>query len=108
MLRLHDTATGMVRQLAQRDPGRVSLYVCGPTVYDLPHIGHGRSILTYDILRRFLEWSGLEVRHVSNVTDIDDNIIKRGQALGEDPAEVARRYEAEWWAPPRPPTSWRG
>jgi len=98
MLRLHDTATGMVRQLAHRDPGRVSLYVCGPTVYDLPHIGHGRSILTYDILRRFLEWSGLEVRHVSNVTDIDDNIIKRGHVLGEDPAEVARRYEAEWWA----------
>ena len=98
MLRLHDTATGMVRELAQRDAGRVSLYVCGPTVYDLPHIGHGRSILTYDILRRFLEWSGLEVRHVSNVTDIDDNIIKRGQALGEDPDQVARRYEAEWWA----------
>ena len=98
MLRLHDTASGLVRELAQRDPGEVSLYVCGPTVYDLPHIGHGRSILTYDILRRFLEWSGLDVRHVSNVTDIDDNIIKRADALGEDPAEVARRYEAEWWA----------
>ncbi|MEO5680368.1 MAG: cysteine--tRNA ligase [Acidimicrobiales bacterium] len=98
MLRLHDTETGLVRELALRDPGQVSLYVCGPTVYDLPHIGHGRSILTYDILRRFLEWSGLAVRHVSNVTDIDDNIIKRAERLGEDPADVARRYEAEWWA----------
>ena len=98
MLRLHDTATGLVRELAQRDPGEVSLYVCGPTVYDLPHIGHGRSILTYDILRRFLEWTGQRVRHVSNVTDIDDNIIKRANELGEEAAEVARRYEAEWWA----------
>ena len=98
MLRLHDTASGLVRELAQRDPGEVSLYVCGPTVYDLPHIGHGRSILTFDILRRFLEWSGVRVRHVSNVTDIDDNIIKRADVLGEDAAEVARRYEAEWWA----------
>jgi len=98
MLRLHDTATGLVRELAQREAGEVSLYVCGPTVYDLPHIGHGRSILTYDILRRFLEWSGIRVRHVSNVTDIDDKIIERANALGEDAAEVARRYEAEWWA----------
>jgi cysteinyl-tRNA synthetase len=98
MLRLHDTATGLVRELAQRDPGEVSLYVCGPTVYDLPHMGHGRSILTYDILRRYLEWSGLRVRHVSNVTDIDDNIINRAKEVGEDAAELARRYEAEWWA----------
>ncbi len=98
MLRLNDTATGLVRELGQRDPGRISLYVCGPTVYDLPHVGHGRSVLTYDILRRFLEWTGLEVRHVSNVTDIDDKIITRANELGEEPAEVARRYEAEWWA----------
>lgn len=98
MLRLHDTATGLVRELGQRDPGRISLYVCGPTVYDLPHVGHGRSVLTYDILRRFLEWTGVEVRHVSNVTDIDDKIITRANELGEEPAEVARRYEAEWWA----------
>ncbi len=98
MLRLHDTATGQVRELRQRDPGQVSLYVCGPTVYGLPHIGHGRSVLTYDILRRFLEWSGLQVRHVSNVTDIDDKIIERANEAGEEPSEVARRYEAEWWA----------
>jgi cysteinyl-tRNA synthetase len=98
MLRLHDTARGLVHQLAQRDPAEVSLYVCGPTVYGLPHIGHGRSVLTYDILRRFLEWSGLRVRHVSNVTDIDDKIIERANENGEEPSELARRYEAEWWA----------
>jgi len=98
MLRLHDTATGMVRELDLRIPGEVSIYVCGPTVYDLPHLGHGRQILTYDILRRFLQWSGLRVRHVSNVTDIDDKIIERANELGEDAIVVARRYEAEWWA----------
>jgi cysteinyl-tRNA synthetase len=98
MLRLHDTATGLVRELAQRDPGQVSLYICGPTVYDLPHIGHGRSVLTYDILRRFLEWGGVRVRHVSNVTDIDDKIIERAADAGEEPSELARRYVAEWWA----------
>jgi len=98
MLRLHDTASGMVKELEQRDPGQVSLYVCGPTVYDLPHIGHGRSVLTYDILRRFLEWTGVQVRHVSNVTDIDDKIIDRANVAGEDAAALARRCEAEWWS----------
>ena len=98
MIRLYDTATRQVRELALRDPGTVSLYVCGPTVYDLPHLGHGRQLLTYDILRRYLEWTGLDVRHVSNVTDIDDNIINRAAELGEDSGEVARRYEGEWWS----------
>ena len=53
------------------------MYVCGPTVYDMPHIGHGRANLTFDILRRYLSFTGLQVHHVANVTDVDDNIIKR-------------------------------
>lgn len=75
----------------------MSLYVCGPTVYDVPHIGHGRSILTYDILRRYLEWCGIEVTHVSNVTDLDDNIIKRANQEGRSADEVVEEYEARWW-----------
>ena len=58
------------------------MYVCGPTVYGPPHLGHGRFSLVFDVLRRYLEWTGLEVRYVSNITDIDDNIIERGQARG--------------------------
>ena len=77
MLRLHDTATGTVRPLEHRIEGEVSMYVCGPTVYDMPHIGHGRANLTFDILRRYLSFTGLKVHHVANVTDVDDNIIKR-------------------------------
>jgi cysteinyl-tRNA synthetase len=66
VLRLYDTATREVRELALRDPGKVSIYLCGPTVYGPPHIGHGRATLAYDILRRYLEWTGLDVRLVSN------------------------------------------
>jgi cysteinyl-tRNA synthetase len=97
MLRLHDTAKGAVVELAPARPGRLSLYACGPTVYGLPHIGHGRQLLVYDVLRRYLEWTGVEVDHVSNITDIDDNIIKRANEEGRSSQEVAEQYEAEHW-----------
>ena len=97
MLRLHDTATGTVRPLELRNEGEVSMYVCGPTVYDLPHIGHGRANLTFDILRRYLSFTGLRVHHVANVTDVDDNIIKRAAALGRTEPDVAAEFEARWW-----------
>ena len=94
MISLYDTLTGEVRPLATREPGRVALYACGPTVYDHPHLGHARSALTYDVLRRYLEWRGLEVRHVANVTDIDDNIINRARDEGSTESEVAVEWEA--------------
>jgi cysteinyl-tRNA synthetase len=97
MLRLHDTAFGAVTEIVPREPGRFSMYVCGLTVYDVPHIGHGRAALVYDVLRRYLEWSGVEVVHVSNITDIDDNIIRRGEEQGRPADEVARHYEGIWW-----------
>jgi len=97
VLRLHDTATRETRPLSLRDEGRVSMYVCGPTVYDVPHIGHGRFVLVFDVLRRYLEFLGLEVRYVSNVTDIDDKIIARANDEGRPPEAVAQQYEAVWW-----------
>ncbi|HLX87480.1 MAG TPA: cysteine--tRNA ligase [Acidimicrobiales bacterium] len=97
MLRLHDTATTETTPLELRDPGAVTMYVCGLTVYDEPHIGHGRLALVFDVLRRYLEFSGLEVRHVSNVTDIDDQIINRANAEGRSWEDVAAQYEASWW-----------
>ena len=75
----------------------MSIYLCGPTVYGPPHLGHGRATLEYDILRRYLTWRGLDVRLVSNVTDIEDKIIERAEQEGRDPAEVAQRCEAVWW-----------
>ncbi|MDP9005938.1 MAG: cysteine--tRNA ligase [Actinomycetota bacterium] len=97
MLRLHDTATGTVRPLELREPGAVSMYVCGPTVYDVPHLGHGRFVLVFDVLRRYLTWSGYRVRYVSNITDVDDNIINRANREGRTEAEVALEYEAVWY-----------
>ena len=98
MLRLYDTATGAVAPLEPRDPGSVGLYVCGPTVYGPPHVGHGRFVLVYDVLRRYLEHTGLAVRHVSNVTDVDDKIIARASTEGRDWREVAAESEQQWWA----------
>jgi cysteinyl-tRNA synthetase len=97
MFQLYDTVQRKVVPVELRDPDKVSIYVCGPTVYAPPHIGHGRQVLVYDMLRRFLEWAGYEVTFVSNVTDIDDAIIDKGQAENRDPAEVAIEFEKVWW-----------
>jgi len=97
VLRLHDTALGRISALPGLESGRLSMYVCGPTVYDDPHVGHGRLLLVYDVLRRYLEWTGAEVSHVSNVTDIDDNIINRAKDTNQSPSDLAMRYEERWW-----------
>jgi len=97
MLRLFDTARGGVYPVEFREPGRVSMYVCGPTVYGPPHLGHGRHTLVYDVLRRYLEWSGFEVLHVSNITDVDDNIINRANREGREWTDIATSCESVWW-----------
>jgi cysteinyl-tRNA synthetase len=96
-MRLFDTARGDVFPVEPRDTGKVSMYVCGPTVYGPPHLGHGRQTLVYDVLRRYLEWTGLVVDHVSNITDVDDNIINRAARESRDWTEVAAKCEAVWW-----------
>ncbi len=97
MLSLLDTATGKVAPLDPRDQGRISVYLCGPTVSGSPHLGHGRVTVIWDTLRRYLTWSGFDVRFVSNVTDIEDKIIARATEEGSSTSEVAARYEALWW-----------
>jgi cysteinyl-tRNA synthetase len=97
VLQLHDTATGQVAPLRLREPGKVSLYVCGPTVDGVPHLGHGRFSLVFDVLRRYLIFSGLDVTYVSNITDIEDKIIDRAAALGVPIAEFTAANEAQWW-----------
>ena len=67
MLQLFDTAKGGVVPFEPREPGKVSMYVCGPTVYGPPHLGHGRFSLVFDVLRRYLTWSGNDVTYVSNI-----------------------------------------
>jgi cysteinyl-tRNA synthetase len=97
MLRLHDTLSGETVAFEPRDADRVSMYVCGPTVYDVPHLGHGRTAIVFDVIRRYLEWAGYAVTFVSNVTDIDDNIIRRAATEDSTEPEVAKRYEQAYW-----------
>lgn len=97
MMRLFDTANSGVRELRLRNPGKVSMYVCGPTVYGPPHMGHGRFSLVFDVLRRYLEWTGLEVNYVSNITDIDDKIIANANAEDRDMAEFTAHWERVWY-----------
>lgn len=92
-MKIYDTLQREVVDFVTREPGVVSLYACGPTVYDHPHLGHARQAMTYDIARRYFEWSGLTVHHVANVTDIDDNIINRAIDEGVTEPEIAAHWE---------------
>ena len=107
-MRLYNTLTKRLEELDVRE-GTVRMYVCGPTVYDLIHIGNARPFIVFDALRRYLEERGFRVIYVQNVTDVDDKIIRRAQEEGRDPAEVALRYTQEYFADlerlgVRPPT----
>ena len=73
------------------------MYVCGPTVDNLPHLGHGRFTLVWDVARRWFTFQGLSVHYVSNITDIDDKIIARAAAEGRTETDVVKQYEGEWW-----------
>lgn len=77
-------------------PGRVNMYVCGPTVYDESHIGHARSAVVFDVVYRYLKSTGLDVTYVRNFTDVDDKIIQRANDLGRKSSEIAEKYTDEY------------
>ena len=81
-LRIYNTLTRRVEEFKPIDPGHVRMYVCGITVYDLCHVGHARMMMAFDVVYRWLRASGLQVTYVRNITDIDDNIIKRALERG--------------------------
>jgi cysteinyl-tRNA synthetase len=95
-LKIYNTLTRKTEVFEPLQAGKVSIYVCGPTVYDNAHIGHAMSSLVFDIVRRYLEYSGYEVRHAMNYTDVDDKIINRANADGEEPLKLAERYIEEY------------
>ncbi len=88
-LRLHDTATREVRDFVPLEEGKAGIYVCGLTVQSEPHVGHVRSAVNFDVLRRWLVASGYEVTFIRNVTDIDDKILAKGEAQGRPWFEIA-------------------
>jgi cysteinyl-tRNA synthetase len=92
-LRLTDALSGRVRAVRPRQGRTVGLYVCGPTVYDATHVGHARTFLFFDVVRRTLEAEGYRVRHVMNVTDLEDKIDVRAASLGISSRSLARSEE---------------
>jgi len=92
MLRLHDTLSGEKRPFETQEPGKAKVYVCGPTVYDYSHLGHIRCYVVYDVLVRHLRQSGLDVKYVRNITDIDDKILKRAKEKGVAPEDLAEEF----------------
>lgn len=95
-LRIYNTLKRKKELFKPVEDGRVSMYVCGPTVYDSCHIGHARSVVTFDVIARYLKAKGFDVTHVRNFTDIDDKIINRANQLGIDPLTLAKKYISEF------------
>jgi len=92
MLLIHNSMTGRKEPFRERVTGKVGMYVCGMTVYDYIHVGHARSQLVFDVVRRWLQASGYQVNYVRNITDIDDKIIQRAQERGEPVEALTARY----------------
>ena len=96
-LRLFNTLTGQQDPLEPAPGEPLRMYACGPTVYDYGHIGNFRTFLQVDVLRRFLELSGVPLRHVMNITDVDDKIIRNASEAGVPIAEYTAKYEAAFF-----------
>src|SRR5918998_2220430 len=91
-VRIFDSQARRVVPLTTREPGRVGMYFCGPTVYNRIHIGNARTTLWFDMIRRYLAYRGYDVTYVMNYTDVDDKIIARAAVEGISPDVVAKKY----------------
>ncbi len=96
-LRVYNTLHRAKEEFVPGQPGRVTMYVCGVTVYDHCHIGHARSQVIFDVIYRYLRYRGLQVTYVRNFTDVDDKIINRAHELGVPPQELAERFIGEFY-----------
>lgn len=96
-IKLYNTMTRKKEEFIPREPGKVSMYVCGPTTYNFIHIGNARPMILFDTIRRYFEYVGYTVTYVQNFTDIDDKIINRAQEEKMDALELARKYTAEYY-----------
>ncbi|MEM7557309.1 MAG: class I tRNA ligase family protein, partial [Cyanobacteria bacterium P01_A01_bin.84] len=91
-LKIYNTLTRRKETFQPLEPGKVKMYCCGVTVYDYCHLGHARSYIIWDTVRRYLKFSGYEVRYVQNFTDIDDKILNRANAENTSMEEVSQKY----------------
>src|SRR3954451_11445931 len=95
-LRVYNTLSRRKETFETIEPGRVRMYVCGVTVYGPAHIGHGFMVLSFDVIRRYLEWNGDQVQHAQNFTDVDDKTIPRPREPAVEPIALANGYVEEW------------
>ncbi|MGI5970801.1 MAG: cysteine--tRNA ligase [Oscillospiraceae bacterium] len=95
-MQIFNTMTGRKEEFRPIEPGRVKMYACGPTVYNLIHVGNARPLIMFDVLRRYFEYRGYEVTFVQNFTDVDDKIINRANEEGVTSEEIAKKYIAEY------------
>ncbi len=93
-MKIYNTLGRQLEEFEPRDPGKIGMYVCGATVQSDPHLGHGRSAVVFDVIRRYLEWSGYDVTYVRNVTDVDDKIINAAIAEGVTTDVIVERAYA--------------
>lgn len=93
MIKVYNTMTRKKEEFNPINENRIKMFVCGPTVYDKSHIGHGRTYIAFDILARYLKYKGYSVFYLQNITDIDDKIIKRANELGVEPLKLAKEFE---------------
>ncbi|MCL2628626.1 MAG: cysteine--tRNA ligase [Oscillospiraceae bacterium] len=100
-MKLYNTLTMKKEDFVPLESGKVSIYACGPTVYNFFHIGNARPLIMFDVLRRYFEYRGLEVTFVQNFTDIDDKIINRANEEGIESSAVAEKYINEYWTDAR-------
>ncbi len=96
MLKVYNTLSRRLEPFEPLRPGIVKMYVCGPTVYDYSHLGHARTYVAFDVIKRYLRLKGYDVFHVQNITDIDDKIIKRAQERGVSWKEIADYYTRDY------------
>ena len=94
-IQIYNTLSKRKEEFKPLEPGKVKMYVCGPTVYNLIHIGNARPMIVFDTVRRYMEYKGYEVNYVSNFTDVDDKIIKKANEEGVEPGVISERYIAE-------------
>ena len=94
-MKIYNTLTRKKEEFVPLEPGKVRMYVCGPTVYNLIHIGNARAMICFDTVRRYMEYKGYDVNYVSNFTDIDDKIIKKAIEEGVDASVISQRYIKE-------------
>ena len=95
-MEIYSTLTRSKESFETMNDNRINLFVCGPTVYDDAHIGHGRTYISFDTIKRYWEYKGYTVFYIQNITDVDDKIIKRSKETGIPAGDIAKKFEKRY------------